>query len=67
MRKVLQNFHRNLKRLVEWFWEVPARVSHMDLRQISKPVLLKTIAYTTTLLVALSHFKYYQCFNLKLY
>ena len=36
-RQVLQNFNVNLKRLLKWFWKVPAWVRLAVLRWISKP------------------------------
>ena len=35
---VLQNFEANLKKLMEWFWPIPARVGLADSHWISKHV-----------------------------
>ena len=36
--RVLQNFEANLKKLMEWFWPIPARVGLADSHWISKHV-----------------------------
>ena len=54
MTRVLQNFDESMRTLVEWFWQVLARVRLADSRGILKP-LMWSIFHFQPLLIIINH------------